>query len=126
MAEPKANELRAFRAQVDILVKAKYRGLSRLEPIHPEHTPVAVRVLFRMPLRKSDPAPETIDPSTGAFPVVWFTVAPDIDKMCRAVFDALTGAYVWKDDAQACHVQLVAVRHPNVGALIEWRGLGVD
>lgn len=26
---------------------------------------------------------------------------PDLDKLCRAVFDALTDAGVWKDDSQA-------------------------
>ena len=30
----------------------------------------------------------------------WPVVAPDLDKLCRAVLDALTHAGVWKDDAQ--------------------------
>lgn len=118
MAEPKANELRAFRRQVLELVQARYPGLSGLEPIHTQHEPVAVRIVFRMPLRKSDPPPE-LDP----YPLVWFTVAPDIDKMTRAVFDALTDAHVWHDDAQVCDVRAIAIRHPTVGATIEWRSL---
>ncbi len=35
----------------------------------------------------------------------YMTVAPDLDKTCRAVFDPLTGV-LWKDDAQV--VELIA------------------
>lgn len=123
MAEPKANELRAFRRQVLELVQAKYPGLSGLEPIHTEHEPVALRVLLRMPLRKSDPAPEVRDIVTGDYPLIWFTVAPDCDKQLRAVLDALKPAHVYHDDAQVCDVRAIAIRHPTVGATIEWRSL---
>lgn len=123
MADPKANEIRYFRRQVRELVGARYPGLTRLEPILTRGLPVAVRVLFRMPLLKSSPAPETIDPATGAYPLQWFTVSPDIDKMARAVLDALTEANVWDDDKQACWLQAQAIRHPKVGAVIEWRSL---
>lgn len=34
------------------------------------------------------------------------TVKPDLDKLTRAVFDALTTAKVWKDDSQAVSVQV--------------------
>jgi crossover junction endodeoxyribonuclease RusA len=123
MAEPKANEIRAFRRQVAELVKAKYPGLSRLEPILTDHVPVAIRIVFRMPLRKSDPPPERFLPMMANVPTVWFTVAPDVDKLTRAVFDALTEAHVWYDDAQVCDVRAIAIRHPMVGATIEWRSL---
>ncbi len=125
MAEPKMNELRAFRKQVLELVRAKYPGLSRLEPIFPVHHPVAIRIVFRMPLRKSDPPPDRWGGIVAGYepPTIYFTVAPDKDKLTRAVFDALTGANVWNDDAQACDLRAIAIRHPNEGATIEWRSL---
>jgi len=123
MAEPKMNEIRSFRRQVLELVGAKYPGLSRLEPIFTDHVPVAIRIVFRMPIRKSDPAPEVRDITTGDYPLIWFTVAPDKDKLTRAVFDALTGANVWNDDAQAVDLRAIAIRHPNEGSTIEWRSL---
>jgi Holliday junction resolvase RusA-like endonuclease len=123
MAEPKANELRAFRAQVLELVKARYPGLSRLEPIFPKDIPVAIRIVFRMPVRKSDPDSWRYQSVGADYPLIWFTVAPDKDKLTRAVFDALTAANVWADDAQACDLRAIAVRHPNEGSTIEWRSL---
>lgn len=48
--------------------------------------PVAVHILFRMPrpkVRRDD---------------VWHGTRPDVDKLVRAVFDALTTARVWHDD----------------------------
>lgn len=35
---------------------------------------------------------------------LWPAVKPDLDKLTRAVFDALTTARVWKDDAVCCGV----------------------
>lgn len=32
------------------------------------------------------------------------TTKPDLDKLCRAVLDALTDAKVWHDDAQVAHL----------------------
>ena len=122
MAEPKANEIRAFRRQVLGQVRGRYPGLSRLEPIFTAHVPVAVRLVFRMPLRKSDPDP-MLATFRGEYPLIYFTVAPDLDKLTRAVFDALTGANVWADDAQVVDLRAVAIRHPMVGCSIEWRSL---
>lgn len=31
-------------------------------------------------------------------------VAPDLDKLCRSVFDSLTNAGVWKDDCHVCNL----------------------
>ena len=46
----------------------------------------------------------SIRPSAAQYP----TVAPDLDKLCRCVADALTDAGVWKDDSQV--VTLVAAK----------------
>lgn len=46
------------------------------------------------------------------------TTAPDIDKLCRAVLDALTDAGVWRDDAQV--VELVATKTYS-----EWPGVDI-
>jgi Holliday junction resolvase RusA-like endonuclease len=56
---------------------------------------VAVRLVFYLPRpkRMRRPAP---------------TVKPDLDKLARAVLDALSGV-AYEDDAQVCH--LVATKH---------------
>jgi Holliday junction resolvase RusA-like endonuclease len=55
--------------------------------------PVEVFVVFYMPRPKSAPRRVT-EPTTK----------PDIDKLERALLDALTAAGVWRDDAQVIHV----------------------
>lgn len=118
MAENGANEIRAFRRQVAELVRAKYPGLTTLEPIFPKGTPVGVRVFLRMPLLKSQ-IPNWKDTN----PVLWHSVAKDADKMFRAIGDALTEAKVWADDGQCAYQQVLKIRHRDVGAVIEWREL---
>lgn len=49
--------------------------------------PVSVRITFLMP------RPKTVKRHMP-------TVPPDIDKLCRAVLDALTDVGVWVDDSQ--------------------------
>lgn len=50
--------------------------------------PVAIELEFRMPRPKSYPKR-----------IVWPWRKPDLDKLVRGVFDALTEASVWTDDA---------------------------
>lgn len=57
--------------------------------------PVSVRITFLMP------RPKTVKRHMP-------TVPPDIDKLCRAVLDALTDVGVWVDDSQV--VDLVATK----------------
>jgi len=59
----------------------------------PLEGPVEVRVAFYLPRPKSAPRRIT-DPAK----------LPDLDKLVRALFDALTAAGVWRDDAQVVHV----------------------
>ncbi len=58
--------------------------------------PVAVRLIFAMP-----------KPARPKWP--WPAVKPDVDKLERAVLDAMTDAGVWKDDAQV--VDLHSSKH---------------
>lgn len=40
-------------------------------------------------------------------------VKPDLDKLVRAIFDALTTAQLWTDDALVCHAT-IAKRYPHI------------
>jgi len=55
--------------------------------------PVEVFVVFYLPRPKSAPRRVT-EPATK----------PDLDKLARALFDALSAAGVWRDDSQVVHV----------------------
>ncbi len=55
--------------------------------------PVAVEVLFRLPRPKSRP----LD--------VWHAVRPDVDKLARAVLDAVSSARLWVDDCQVADLR---------------------
>lgn len=57
--------------------------------------PVAVDVTFLLPRPKGHYGTRGLLPSAPTVP----TVTPDLDKLVRAVLDALTGI-VWRDDAQ--------------------------
>lgn len=67
--------------------------------------PLAVRLVFALPRPASAPRSR-----------LWPAVKPDIDKLARAVLDAMTDAGVWKDDAQV--VDLHPSKHypgPDIG-----------
>lgn len=86
--------------------------------------PIFVRVAFVMPRPKSHFLPAN---SRRTAPVLrpdaptWDTRKPDVDKLLRSLFDALTNV-VWRDDAQVVRVQAVKLfsgpplEHP--GALV--------
>jgi Holliday junction resolvase RusA-like endonuclease len=79
-------ELRAWREIVALAAKMQIHA----DLVHPSFDgPVGVQLLFVMPKPKS---------VKRVFP----SVAPDLDKLCRAVFDGLTDAQVWADDSLAC------------------------
>jgi Holliday junction resolvase RusA-like endonuclease len=77
--------------------------------------PVVVEVVFRLP------RPASVSVKRRPLP----TVRPDVDKLCRAVLDALTSAGVYGDDAQV--VRLVASKEyvtPGLqGALVRVSGV---
>lgn len=57
--------------------------------------PIVVSIVFMMP------RPVSISPKKR----LWPHVSPDLDKMVRAVLDALQGAGVFKNDAQVVRIQ---------------------
>ena len=67
--------------------------------------PVEVRVVFYLPRPKSAPKRIT-EPAK----------LPDLDKLIRALFDALTAAGVWRDDAQVVQVD---ARKAFAGGLVD-------
>lgn len=56
--------------------------------------PVEVEVYFRLPRPKSRPDD------------VWHAVRPDVDKLVRAVLDALSSARLWRDDSQVAYLRV--------------------
>ena len=89
---------------------AAFHAVDRLD----QHTaallweaPLAVRIEFRLPRPKGHwlpansrrPEPE-LHPYAPAHPAG----KPDLDKLTRAVLDALTGI-VWRDDSQVVHIE---------------------
>jgi Holliday junction resolvase RusA-like endonuclease len=58
-----------------------------------KHEPVRAVILIYLPKPKS---------VTRSRP----TVKPDVDKLCRAIFDGLTMANVWSDDSQCVDVKI--------------------
>lgn len=74
--------------------------------------PVSVRITFLMP------RPQTVKRHMP-------TVSPDVDKLCRAVLDALTDAGVWVDDSQVVDLGATKIYTSgiHVGAHITVEGL---
>ena len=86
----------------------QYRGLEMLEK-----TPMSVKLAFAMPRTKS------MKPTDG----LEMVQRPDIDKLERAILDALTGV-AFKDDSQVCALHAVKRRcapgePPNVFVQVE-------
>src|SRR5262245_16266335 len=85
-------------AAVDAMHKAKLSG--------PLTGPVVVNVTFRLKRPLSDfstgrTTTHLVRPSAPTFPIK----RPDIDKLVRSTFDALTLARVWADDAEVAEPQ---------------------
>lgn len=68
--------------------------LSHRTPTIPHESFVTVETTFYLP------RPKTIPPSKRKQP----TVKPDIDKLQRALYDAITETHIWHDDCQITDV----------------------
>lgn len=80
-----------------------------------KYVPVSVRITFFMP------RPKTVKRHMP-------TVPPDIDKLCRAILDALTDAGVWVDDSQVVDLGATKIYASgiHVGAHITVEGLASE
>lgn len=97
-------ELHAWRAKVAAAAK---RVVDEYGFVFVAHDPVRVEITFTFDRPKS----VTRD---------WPSVAPDVDKLCRAILDALTQGEIWADDGQCVDMHAVkaypgwtAVPHPE-------------
>ena len=68
--------------------------LSHKHPTIPPNSYVKIETTFYLP------RPKTIPPSKRKHP----TVKPDIDKLQRALYDAITETHIWNDDCQITDV----------------------
>lgn len=93
-------------------IEAQTRGLGLPGLWFPVEGPIGIKLDFvlsrpaihYLPANSKRPQPELRE-SAPKYP----DAAPDLDKLVRAVFDALTDARVWKDDGQVVWVQ--AAKH---------------
>lgn len=87
------SELNAWRGRIAITIRSRREGRSFTGP-------VSCELVFRLRRPKAHSGVNGVFPSSPAYP----TVKPDIDKLARAVLDALTQSGVWRDDSQAVEV----------------------
>ncbi|KQQ22566.1 hypothetical protein ASF48_05115 [Rathayibacter sp. Leaf299] len=83
----------------------KAAGVAAMDGAPPLDGPLQVSIKFRFE------RPKTV---RRAHP----TVIPDLDKLVRSVFDALTDAEVWADDSRVVDVHATKAYAPTPGALI--------
>lgn len=98
-----ADRLRPWREAVKQAALDALAGRARLEG------PVAVEVVFTFDRPKSAPKSRPCWPITRS--------SGDLDKLQRALFDALTDAGVWRDDSQVIDVRARKVHVGDEGAL---------
>ena len=48
----------------------------------------------------------------------WPVTKPDLDKLTRALLDALTDAGIWRDDSQAVELHAEKIYHDQAGHLL--------
>lgn len=99
LIDDNAHELKAWRKSVRTAVEVLHHG-ERIE-----RDGVVVLAEFRMP------RPPSV---RRAFP----SVRPDVDKLARAICDALTEARVWKDDGQVVSLTASKVYSDRPGVLL--------
>jgi Holliday junction resolvase RusA-like endonuclease len=83
----------------DTVAWAVARAMEHVDQVEPLAGPLRVAVVFTMPKPASRPKRRVTFPDTK----------PDIDKLQRAAFDAVTTAGGWVDDARVIDVHAVKV-----------------
>lgn len=78
-------------------------------PFPPLLGPVAVTCEFFFPFRSQDLRKDGSRKRPNEVP--WKSAKPDIDKLIRAVLDALTAAGIWRDDGQVCRIAAEKYHH---------------
>lgn len=87
--------------------------------------PVRVRVVFYLPRPKSHYRSGANAHLLKASAPPYVAVKPDVDKLLRSTFDALSTAGVWRDDNQAVIVHTEKVYADRPGARLEIRAAAV-
>lgn len=107
-------------------VAAAANAAIRYEPEFVQLTgPVAVRIEFVLERLKSHYGTGRNANILKTSAPLFQCVPPDVDKLVRATFDALTTAGVWLDDGQAAHVSAFKVYGNQPGAHITLKTLAV-
>lgn len=87
------SELDAWRGRIANTIRSRRDGRSFTGP-------VSCELVFRLRRPAAHSGTKGLFPSSPVHPIV----KPDIDKLARAVLDALTQSGVWRDDSQAVEV----------------------
>lgn len=82
--------------------------------------PVAVRVVFVMPVPKTMPKAKRKAVDEGR---ILPTSKPDWDNLAKLVSDALNGI-AWVDDAEVARAEVVKVYGPEPCTIVEWWHMG--
>ena len=111
---PRIGNRRAFKDRKDVLNEMKIR--EAFDRKYPDWKPVGEPVSVY--IRASYEAPKSWTKKNKTIlwirEHIWKTSKPDIDNICKAVFDAMNGA-VWKDDAQVIRLSAAKFYHISEG-----------
>lgn len=94
----------------DTIAWTAHEALAGAQPLA---GPVNVNVTFLLPRPKSHYRTGKHDAELRTDAPVWSPKKPDLDKLLRALLDALTTAQVWGDDSQVASVHARKVYAPH-------------
>jgi Holliday junction resolvase RusA-like endonuclease len=84
-------------------------------PPQPMQGPVCVRLTFCWPWRKSEPKRNR---TTGVMPC---DTRPDVDNLCKLIFDCMTRLAYWSDDGQVAALAVLKAwgDRPGIGVAVD-------
>ncbi len=107
----KQRRLNGWRDEVTRCARAAHQGRPPLDE------PVTVDVRFYLPMPASRPA------AVRRIGLAVRSTKPDVDKLARAVLDAMTAAGVWTDDSRVTRLTVAKLETTGTpGAQITYRG----